>query len=257
MKRLLLFLLILTLMGQAYARIVIYGDTRTQDDQHLLVAGQIARHRPELVLHTGDISQRGETQAEYDNFFALTASITAPIYPARGNHERSETLFLKNFPKLGDSTWYTIEHDSLLFVFLDSTKPLDPASGQYAWLNSELDRAKLPIILILHHPIFSSGQHGDELGLSLFLPNLLNRYQVKAVFSAHDHSYEHLYYKGIHYIVTGGGGAPLRDVKALSPYSLKYEKTHHYCLLTRAGKQLQLKVYDQQGREIDGFDIDL
>jgi predicted phosphodiesterase len=253
MKRSLLLLFLLALLGFTSGRIVIYGDTRTQDDQHRLVVEQIARHDPLIVFHTGDISQRGKTQAEYDDFSAITAAIQAPIFPARGNHERSESLFLENFPTQNGNTWYTVLHDSLLFVILDTTKPLGPESLQYAWLQETLAQAVNPVIIILHHPVISSGAHGDELGLALYLPNLLQKHRVKAVFSGHDHNYEHLHHKGIHYIVTGGGGAPLRGMKTLSPHSLKFLKTHHFCLLERDPDQLTITVYNEQGLEVDRF----
>jgi len=131
---------------------------------------------------------------------------------------------------------------------------LSPGSAQFNWLQKQL-KENIPSLLILHHPVFSSGEHSDELGLQLFLPELLQKSSVKAVFSAHDHNYERSEFKGITYIVTGGGGAPLREKEHANPYSLVFIKTHHYLIGEREGKSIIFKVYNLDNNIIDSFTI--
>ena len=181
-------------------------------------------------------------------------SQSAPFFPARGNHEKDLALFLQNFPYLNGSSYYTVFQDGIRFIILDSVLELSPGSEQFSWLQKQL-KEDIPSMLILHHPVFSSGEHNDELGLQLILPELLQNTSVKAVFSAHDHNYERSEFKGITYIVTGGGGAPLRENVHENPYSLVFVKTHHYLIGEREDKSIIFKVFNLDDELIDSFTI--
>ena len=41
---------------------------------------------------------------------------------------------------------------------------------------------------------------------------MFEKYKLTAGFFGHDHNYQHYLQNGIHYFITGGGGAPLYDV---------------------------------------------
>jgi len=56
-----------------------------------------------------------------------------------------------------------------------------------------------------HHPLYSSGRHGDNDDLAEHLKPLLEKYMVHAYLSAHDHISEHLQSNGIEYFVCGAG----------------------------------------------------
>ena len=238
------------------AQIAIYGDTRTNPDTHRLVVAEIAKHQPKIVFHTGDLNSKGIKQSEYDTFKEITSPLcqSALFYPARGNHEKDLQLFLQNFPRLQGKSNYTVDYEGIRFIILDSVQDLKPGSVQYKWLDSIL-KDQTPSILIMHHPVFSSGEHGDELGLQLFIPQLLEGSAVKAVFSGHDHNYERSHFKGIEYIVTGGGGAPLREAKQPNPYSLIFNKTNHYLIAEPKGTELECRVYDLEGKVLDSFSL--
>lgn len=255
-KRIALAIILCLGLLAGYAKVLIYGDTRTQVDIHHSIIPEIIGHNPQIVFHTGDLNTHGKAQSEYDEFLLIISPIKAPFYPAKGNHEKDTQLFLANFPILQGNTYYSVEHDSLLFIVLDTSISLRPTSAQHDWLLQKLESTSLPIIVIQHHPILTSGHHGDELWLSSFLPAMFQQYNVKAVFCGHEHNYEHLYHVGIHYVVTGGGGAPLRDLKEKSPHSLKFEKIHHYTVLERNGNILNLEVYDLEGNLIDSFSLE-
>ena len=61
----------------------------------------------------------------------------------------------------------------------------------------------------MHHPPFSISLHGGQRDLRERWTPLFERYGVTAVFSGHDHCYERAERNGVHYFVSGGGGAPL------------------------------------------------
>lgn len=252
-----LIIFLFTFLGASLeARFAIYGDTRSSPEIHQQVVQQIVLHKPEATFHTGDLNSSGKTQKEYDNFLQIISPLCqiSRFFPARGNHEKDLSLFLQNFPYLNGSSYYTVFQDGIRFIILDSVLDLSPGSEQFNWLQKQL-KEDIPTLLILHHPVFSSGEHSDELGLQLFLPELLQKSSVKAVFSAHDHNYERSEFKGITYIVTGGGGAPLREKEHANPYSLVFIKTHHYLIGEREGKSIIFKVYNLDNKILDSFTI--
>jgi len=251
--------LIALLLSGLSARIAIYGDTRGDDATHALVVIAISTFAPDLVFHTGDLSSKGKSAAEYDNFKAIIKDLgKTEFYPVRGNHERDEQLFLSSFPQLQSSTRYLLERDSLVFIALDSTLELKPGSDQLNWLREQLakhhDQA---VILLLHHPVFSSGAHGDELGLGVWLPTLLEGSSVIAVISGHEHSYERSAYQGIYYLVSGGGGSPFREKRNPNPHSKVFVISHHFIVMDRQGPILEVRVLKPDLTELDSFEIKL
>ena len=240
------------------AKIAIYGDTRTNHEVHARIISEIANHRPSIAFHTGDLVQRG-TAAEYDRWFEISAPLLelCPIWPAKGNHERIRDIFISRFHLPDARSYYNVEHDSIRWIILDSTLELNPGSEQYSWLVQQLNSSSLPVIVIMHHPIFSSGEHGSELGLDLYLPELFERTGVLAVISGHEHQYEHLIYNGSHYLISGGGGAPIREYGEPSPYSRVLAKQHHYIIAERSTEALSFTVFDLDGAILDSFSISL
>jgi len=82
------------------------------------------------------------------------------------------------------------------------------------------------------------------------------------VFSGHNHFYERSEYKGVHYIVTGGGGAPLHTpISRPNPEhnvgQERPEKAHHYCRVdVPASGSLHLTVRARDGTLIEELDLD-
>lgn len=250
MPKFMLVLMLLAGITQIFAGLLIYGDTRTHPEVHQELVEQVKDLEFSAVLFTGDMNQRGTKQSEYDSFKSIISPLKVPFYPVRGNHERDLELYLKNFPLPNSMSYYSfaLKQEALKVIVVDSNLDLKPGSAQYKWLVSELEQAADPVILMLHHPVFSSGYHGDELGLQWFLPSLLAKYRIAAVISGHEHSFEHLRYEGVDYFVTGGGGAPLREQKKPNPNSLFFRKSHHYNLLQKEADQLVWQCYDLEGK---------
>jgi len=77
--------------------------------------------------------------------------------------------------------------------------------------------------LALHHTPFTAikARQTAAQGVAARLMPLLKKYNVQAVFSGHDHNFQHHRSEGIEFIVTGGGGAPLYDLDA--PIALRLD----------------------------------
>lgn len=256
-KKSLLFFFLFLFLSSIYAVIAIYGDSQGNNDIHKQVVEDVIKHQPDITFHLGDLTERGKNQEEYDEFFYYSKPLTdlCPLYPVKGNHDSSAELFLKNFPFLSQ-TYYIVEHDSLLFIILDSTLDLMPHSEQFNWLIETFNSNPLkPKIILMHHPVFSSGYHNGNDDWALYLPALFVSNKVIAVFSGHDHNYEHLLWKNLHFFVSGGAGGSLRPSLSQHPYSKIFCSSYNYIILTRQGNSLICTAYSLGGSIINSVVI--
>ncbi len=252
-KKLLLSLFLLLFLSSIYAVIAIYGDSQGNNDIHKQIVEAIIKYQPDITFHLGDLTAQGKKQEEYDEFFSCCKPLTdlCPLYPVKGNHDASSELFLKNFPFLSQ-TYYTVEYDSLLFIILDSTLELSTHSEQFNWLIETFNSNPLkPKIILMHHPIFSSGYHSGNEDWALYLPALFASNKVIAVFSGHDHNYEHLQWKNLNFFISGGAGGSLRPSLSQHPYSKIFCSSYNYLILNHQKNYLNCTAYSLDGEIID------
>ncbi len=74
-------------------------------------------------------------------------------------------------------------------------------------------------MVYLHHPLYSSGEHGSTIELRHVMESILASGGADIVFAGHDHNYERtLPQQGVTHVVTGGGGAHVsRSDSAIFP----------------------------------------
>ncbi len=243
--------------------IIVYGDSRRGHETHKRIIDAFMDMRPVSVFSTGDLVTKGSRIYQWTRFKKFISRITneSEFYPVRGNHDGSFKSFVENAGVPGDLSWYCVEKNSIHFIVLDSSSNLSEDSNQYKWLLADLEdigaESKL-IVVMFHHPIFTSeagGHTEDEKGWGPILLPLFEEHGVDLVFCGHVHAYERLFYKGIHFITTGGGGAPLYSRKKISDYSEKYILKHHFCRLTTSDNQLTVEVFDIDLALIDTIEI--
>lgn len=78
------------------------------------------------------------------------------------------------------------------------------------WLEDSLSTSKARWkIVVMHHPLYSSGKkHGSNGRLQMLLEPLFVRYGVAAVFAGHDHVYGRMaLIKGVQYFVSGAAAS--------------------------------------------------
>jgi len=131
--------------------------------------------RPDLVLATGDLADRGRIE-EYERLQAILERLAMPVYLIPGNHDdraNLRTAFARHRYLGGDGEFiqYTIEDWPLRLVALDT---LVPGSGggrlcaeRLAWLDDRLREApERPTLIFMHHPPFVTGIASmDAMGL--------------------------------------------------------------------------------------------
>jgi hypothetical protein len=91
----------------------------------------------------------------------------------------------------------------------------DEEAAQWTWLKDELAKPRAPFTVVVgHHPVYSNGQHGDSKELVKTLAPMLQQAGVHLYLCGHDHDLQHLELEGLKtsYVLSGGGGARVRDL---------------------------------------------
>lgn len=205
-----------------------------------------------FVVQSGDAVTDGRSAQQLNvSYVPVVERLTdagIPYYLAVGNHDVRNSLNLadsdrvrglKNYfaankylippdgspRRLSGYPTYAVAYGNTYVLLFDSIIGGD--STQYDWIRRQfeaLDRRRFPnIVVVCHHPAFSSGPHGGmnveaaTLAMrELYMP-LFRKHHVKLLIAGHEHLFEHWVERyedasGWHrldQIVTGGGGAPL------------------------------------------------
>jgi 3',5'-cyclic AMP phosphodiesterase CpdA len=223
------------------------GDNGSGGRQAMAVAERMARTYRErpfgLVALLGDICYYGNFADRYDDVFRrpMTPLIDAGVgfELAIGNHdvdlhhsddglaEIEAELRLLGTP----GRYYRSSHGPADLFYLDSSVPglFGPtATDQIEWLDDALASSTNQWkIVALHHPPYSSGEHGSTPGFDDLLQPVLARHHVDLVLAGHDHHYERTQVlDGITYVVSGGGckttGVRRRDFTAVAESTLQF-----------------------------------
>jgi len=247
--------------------IVVYGDSRTGHSVHREVVERVKSIQPKAVFHTGDIVTNGSNQYNWDNFHNITGELLAStvFYPAGGNHEEpnhSGTLYFEQFTLPGNERWYSVDANGIRFIVLDTVSSIANNTTQYQWLESQLQSvsADSTVAVVFHYPPYSTGQHNaDEKGLRQSIVPLFETHDVDLVLTGHDHNYERSEVNGVTYLVTGGGGASLRnqDAAKVGSYdsSVLYVKAHHFCVIYQDAGKVMVDVWSKDVELIDQFEV--
>ncbi len=214
-------------------RFAVYGDMRYPGHvAHRAIVEALVREAPSLVFNTGDLTDVGSEESNWQKYFEITAPMgaIAPVVPALGNHDADRrgagarlAWSLFGVPAKGPPGWTSLDLGGVHFVILSTNEMRSPA--QLAWLRDDLARARRhharAIFAFCHEGPWSHGFHGGSSAMERDYAPLLAAAHVDVLFSGHDHIYE----RGIGttpagrltYVVTGGGGAPLYSPRCQSP----------------------------------------
>jgi 3',5'-cyclic AMP phosphodiesterase CpdA len=159
--------------------------------------------------------------------------------PVPGNHDYHIEGAQGYFDYFGTNAgepgqgWYSYDlgdwHIVALNTNCDDVGGCGEGSAQHAWLEADLAAHPSQCTLAyMHHPLFSSGGHGDEADLAAIWATLYAS-GAEMVLAGHDHTYERFApmapdgtidpERGIVQFVVGTGGGPLRDFGEVHPHS--------------------------------------
>jgi len=165
----------------------------------------------------------------HTHFYDLVSD-TTPWFMIMGNHDHlGQSQIRTQSPWFMPHYYYYILHKDVLFVFLDTfwlsfheshlqTRAMRHDFSRFAevfpinrdrqirWLIDILRRHPTnPVIVFGHYPVFSDGSHGNNRELYDVLMPIFRSHRVRMYVSGHDHSLQHLYRDGIHFLVSGAG----------------------------------------------------
>jgi 3',5'-cyclic AMP phosphodiesterase CpdA len=252
-----------------------------------------------FVLQSGDAVVNGREVRQWNVSFVplinrLTTEGGVPYFLVPGNHEATTSPDgLRNYldavsalippegspRRLAGFTTFAFGYGNTFVLGLDANIAGD--DKQFAWVKSQLeglDRTRyLNVLIFCHQAPFSSGPHGgakvEPATAALrerYMP-LFHLHHVRAVFSGHEHLFEHWveHYTdttGTHrmdLVVSGGGGAPLypytgepdleaylktnQPLKAslehlVKPGNQDVPTPYHYVIVRVVGEKLDLQV---------------
>jgi hypothetical protein len=182
---------------------------------------------PSFKVHTGDAVRTGADLDAWHSYFSSydrSASILGIIVP--GNHEYLED-WGGNFRYFyGQPDYHAIDYGSVRIISINPFdgpgKTLDGpvlSSGrdQYRWVQKELARSRDArwLVVVIHNPLFSTGDYGSNEILIAQYYGLFRKYKVDLVISGHDHNFDSFHvdrdsdWGGTIYVVAGTGGSAL------------------------------------------------
>jgi hypothetical protein len=266
----------------APVRFAVYGDMRYPGhDEHRAVVEGLVKEAPPIVFNTGDLTDIGSEESNWQKYFEITAPLgaIAPIVPALGNHDGerhgaggSITAGLFGLPTT--NFWTSYDYGGVHFVILSTNEMTNMA--QRDWLREDLAKARRnharAIFAFCHEGAWSHGLHGrSDMMIRVYAP-ILAAAHVDVLFSGHDHIYE----RGVGstssgkltYIVTGGGGAPLYDpscraasgpppgdvqhlLPPCGPSVAVLTKTYHYIMVEVAKSGITICPKHPDGTEVE------
>jgi hypothetical protein len=198
------------------------------------------------VINTGDLVSDGRYPAHWERFLRLTQPLTSrvPYFPVAGNHERTDTVdgvenwrTATGLPIGGDRLYYCFDSADgwVRFIALDTNPIVDPGSHwtrevqikyseeEFTWLVTRVKEHRGPVVVMMHHPAFSVGEHRMEWQRDTVLierrermVRALHESGIAIIASGHEHSYQRALLTWpdavLVAIVSAGGGAPLHPI---------------------------------------------
>jgi hypothetical protein len=191
-----------------------------------VVEAALAADSNAYVITLGDNTYPIGKPSEFDECYDKTwGRFKHRTLPSPGNHDYGVPAahgYYNYFDELAGPDrrgYYKKNLGNWLILSLNSNIQGSPMQEQLAWLQKELQENKSPCTLAFwHHPVFSSGGHGNN-DVMLEAWKLLANAKADIVLTSHDHNYERFMpldargfrdeKNGIRSFVVGTGGAKL------------------------------------------------
>lgn len=211
-----------------------YGDCGYDNSPQNQLAGLMAQEDVDFAVVAGDVDQG--TGNNYDNvFFKVYKEMLARDchYTAIGNHDIIANGGADFFDAFFQPTnnlqqvenYYSFTWGNAKFISLDSNEDYGIGSDQHDFLLSELQcRDQEWLFVFFHHPPWTNAwdplyyvpfqpyyQYDGNDDMRTDLVPYFEQYGVDFVLNGHSHCYQRGEMNGVHYVISGGGGASSLD----------------------------------------------
>ena len=223
------------------------GDCRSSGDE---ATAELLDQIEGTVFTTGDNAYPVGSPEEFEACYAPSwGRHLTRTRPSPGNHDYYSLDARPYYDYFGEQAGppdaATIAINWENGMSFPSTSNLSPprAEAQIKWLKTDLaEHSNLCTVAYWHHPVFSSGQHGNNLRMQPIW-EILHDHGVEAVLTGHEHQYERFapltppgeldVDHGMRQFIVGTGGTPLRPFKQVHPHSeVRSNKAHGVLKLT-------------------------
>lgn len=237
-------------------RVAVIGDMGCGCAAQMQLISLIDASDPDLVLLTGDIAYNGGSNDDVlYRFLVPFAEVMArvPLYATLGNHDVTtaggepllSVMPLPTNDEDGTEQYYAFEWGCVRFISLNAEFGLNaPGVPQLRWLDRTLATGREGWTLAFaHRPVYSVGRHGGSAQLRSLVVPMIDDRGVDLFLSGHDHNYQRTHPMRAHgpippgqtggttYIVSGGGGKSLYDVRQGDPRFATVEASFHFTLI--------------------------
>jgi hypothetical protein len=255
-------------------RVVGFGDFGTGSDAQRQVAATIARlhaAKPfDLGVTFGDnfymVGMTSPDESRWHDWWdVLYGPLGITFYPALGNHEwYSEDgavaeILHRSHSWCLPSPYYSYTAGPVQFFVLDTT---EISEEQVLWLAGALSRSTAVWKVVYgHHQIFAPEQRTRSAVRTLaYMQSRLwpvIRGKVDAYLCGHQHAMARMAaVDGVHFFMSGGGGAPLSSVNRGVPNTRFAATSFGFLTLEADARELRIEIYDGAGRPLDGETIE-
>ncbi|MEC9477274.1 MAG: LamG-like jellyroll fold domain-containing protein [Planctomycetota bacterium] len=256
---------------------LVVGDTQNNPKVTKSVSDLAWGHRPNFIVHCGDLVGTGSNKREWvHQFFAGAADILCrySMFPTLGNHEQNAALYYQYFTMPDPEYYYQYSWGNTDFFVVDTNKRIASDTDQVKWLENALAASESTWKVVYHHhPAWTSDENdygntwkgGSDQGyppVQKTLTPLYEKYGVDVVFNGHIHVYERTWPikngktvpagEGVVYITTGGGGGSLENFAPNRTWFSSNKRIgHHFMMVNVNGPEMEISAFDIEGRLFD------
>jgi hypothetical protein len=205
------------------ASLIAVGDIGLCGSAAVAATARLAQQFPGELLLAGDIAYYSGSMRDFMECFDPAWGVFRNRWrPSPGNHEYETpgaAGYFQYFGAAAGAGYYSFRPAAdWIVLMLDSNVDMKPGSPQYEFVQSTLaGQPALCAAAVWHHPLFSSGQNGNN-PFTREMWRLLDTLGVDVLIAAHDHLYERFAPQtadgvatpaGVRQFIVGTGGATL------------------------------------------------
>jgi hypothetical protein len=248
-------------------RWAVIGDNGTGEGPELEVANQMERYwsvvKFDFVTMDGDNIYGGHSprdfKLKFEDPYKPLLDENVKFYASLGNHDDPQLEINYKPYGMGGNRYYTFEKKNVEFFVLDSNY-MTPQ--QLSWLEDKLKSSNAKWkIAYFHHPLYTCAKyHGPDIDLRNQLMPLFTKYGVNAVWSGHEHVYEHLKpQQGIYFFLEGESGElRYHNIRTSCDLDLVHLDTDRSFMLVEIdGDQMYFQTISRSGSTIDSGQLAL
>jgi Icc-related predicted phosphoesterase len=209
----------------------------SRSDNHrerAMILDQVAEDKPDMLLLLGDQVGTGDNDNDWSYFDSVMSKVKDAQIPVRsiyGNHDygydkgRCIRNFTERFPYQPEYGASMVKLGPIALVTVDtnfselSPREIERQAEQYKkWLGQlEEDPEVKGVLVAAHHAPYTNSELGaNPAVISMFAQPFYNARKTRMFLSGHVHNYERFVTGDKTFIVSGGGGGPLRSVDTSS-----------------------------------------